>query len=128
MTAYQVIHHIDRSYDARKPLTWLTRPVNILVGVSGSVATIKLKLLVTQLGALRANIRIVATDAATRFFDRSWAAWEGKPEVYGTDLSTVYNTISYDIIRHTVEGRTSHTNLYHIKVQMALKNLHLALD
>lgn len=59
------------------------RPVNILVGVSGSVATIKLRLLVTQLAALNAHIKIVATDAATRFFDPSWDSWEGKPEIYG---------------------------------------------
>lgn len=48
------------------------RPVRVLLGVSGSVATIKLKELLTKLMQIPAEVKIVSTDSARHFFKDDW--------------------------------------------------------
>ena len=48
------------------------RPVRVLLGVSGSVATIKLQELMTKLREIPTEVKIVSTDAARHFFKDDW--------------------------------------------------------
>lgn len=55
--------------------------VNVILGVSGSVATIKLKELFTELSK-RTNVKIVATKAARHFIDEEWGL---EDHIYGDE-------------------------------------------
>lgn len=48
------------------------RPVRVLLGVSGSVATIKLEELVKKLQQIPTEVKIVSTDSARHFFKEEW--------------------------------------------------------
>lgn len=75
---------MDPSSDPKYNLEKTTKQehkVNLLLGVSGSVATIKLHELFTELSK-RANVKIVATKDARHFIDKAWGL---EDQIYGDE-------------------------------------------
>lgn len=63
------------------------RHAHVLLGVSGSVATIKLKELFTKLSCICADVKIVYTEAAQHFFDKEW---DLGGQIYGEGVSSCH--------------------------------------